>query len=203
MCPASPDAWDARYRDGHTPWERGRPPPDLLELLEALGGTTLCVLVPGAGHGTDAVAWAAAGHEVTAIDHAPRAVERCRARARAMQRPLRALLADVLDLPADLHGAFDVVWEQTCLCALPPSARRSYACSMAKALKPGGRLYGLFWDHGRSGGPPYNVSEACVRSAFDDVFDVLSVRPATPLSDRRREFFAVLRRRAWRTRCTP
>lgn len=200
MSTPSAEHWNARYRDGNTPWERRRPPPDLLELIERLGSTKLCVLVPGAGHGTDAIAWAAAGHDVTAVDHAPDAVRLSRERSRAAGHRLRILLADILDLPTHLCGTFDAVWEQTCFCALAPDQRRGYVGAMARALRPGGLLYGLFWEHGRSGGPPYNVSEACVRSAFDDLFEIISVVAATPLPDREREFVVVLRRRAWHPR---
>jgi SAM-dependent methyltransferase len=192
--------WEERYRTGNTPWDRGRPAAALLDLLERLTGRSLAILVPGAGHGRDAVAWAAAGHEVTALDHAPTALELCHQHAREANVRLRVVLADVLHLPRDLVGAFDAIWEQTCFCALPPAERRAYASAMARALRPGGHLYGLFWRHGRRGGPPYDVTEACVRAIFEDCFEVVSLRSVPRGLHRRCEFVAVLRRKGWRAR---
>jgi SAM-dependent methyltransferase len=195
---AHAERWDARYRTGDTPWDLGRPPPALLDLLDRLVEEGLRVLVPGAGHGRDAVAWAAAGHEVTALDHAPGALEACHRYGRETGVRLRVLLADVLHLPRDLEGAFDAVWEQTCFCALPPEERRAYAREMARALRPGGRFFGLFWRHGRRGGPPYDVTEACVRAHFEAFFEIVEIQPVLSLPHRQREFLAVMRRRGWR-----
>lgn len=194
---ATSERWDARYREADTPWDLGRPPPALLDLLERLTGHALRVLVPGAGHGRDAVAWAAAGHEVTALDHAPTALEQCHRHCRETGVRLDMVLADVLHLPREMEGQFDCVWEQTCFCALCPTERRAYVAQMARALRPGGTFYGLFWKHGAQGGPPYDVTEACVRAVFDGRFRIVRIDPVLSLPHRRREFLAVMRRRGW------
>jgi len=196
--PEDAERWDARYREGNTPWDLGRPPPALLGLLEELVEETLSVLVPGAGHGRDAIAWAAAGHEVTALDHAPTALESCRRQSREAGVHLRVVLADVRHLPHDLDGQFDAVWEQTCFCALQPTDRQAYAAMVSRALRPGGVFYGLFWKHGGSGGPPFDVTEACVRATFDRCFQLLALRPVTSLPHRGCEFLAIMRRRGRR-----
>ena len=191
-------AWEERYVRGHTPWDLRRPPPALLELLEKLIEESLEVLIPGAGAGSDAVAWAAAGHEVTALDHAPSALRICTARSREAGVRVRVVMADVLHLPPELENGFDAVWEQTCFCALDPARRHDYVCAMSRALRPGGTFYGLFWQHGAGGGPPYDMTEACVRAVFEPMFEILSFEPAVSLPERGNEFLARMRRKGWR-----
>jgi SAM-dependent methyltransferase len=191
-------AWEERYVRGHTPWDLGGPPPALLQLLEMLIDESLDVLVPGAGGGRDAVAWAAAGHAVTALDHAPSALRICSQRSRDAGVHVRVVMADVLHLPPDLENGFDAVWEQTCFCALHPESRRDYVSAMSRALRPGGVFYGLFWQHGTGGGPPYDVSEACVRAVFESAFEILSVERVSSTRQRGDEFLARMRRKGWR-----
>ena len=62
-----------------------------------------------------------------------------------------------------LAGSFDVVWEHTCYCAIPPERRADYVQAIAAALKPGGQLLGVFfltpWDEGedQTQGPPFGT----------------------------------------------
>ncbi|MFZ4766522.1 MAG: hypothetical protein ACOYMN_16340, partial [Roseimicrobium sp.] len=51
----------------------------------------------------------------------------------------------VLDLPEDLRGKFDLVWEHTCLCALDPALRRAYTLGVKAALNPSGSVVGVFF----------------------------------------------------------
>jgi SAM-dependent methyltransferase len=186
-------AWNARYETGHTPWDLGRAPPALLRLLGEIGPARLRVLVPGAGRGHDAFAWAEAGHDVTALDFAPLAVAALGAGAAERGLRVRALEADVLAPPPDLLGAFDAVWEQTCLCAIPPSRWPDYVRAIAGTLVPGGMLFALLWSHGMAGGPPWDVREDDVRRLFPPAFEIERIDPV-PDSLRGREILARLRR---------
>jgi SAM-dependent methyltransferase len=159
--------WNARYVEGRTGWDLGGPPPALMRVIRSLAGTSaLRVLVPGAGRGHDALAWAEAGHHVTAVDFAPLAVAAAREAASARDLPLAVREADILALPGDLAGAFDLVWEQTCFCAIHPDRRPDYARAMEGCLTAGGQLVGLFWAHSREGGPPFDVQPDHVRAIF-------------------------------------
>jgi SAM-dependent methyltransferase len=195
-CPHGREGWEQRYREGRAAWDLGAAPPCLGRLLAGLPARRLRVLVPGAGFGHDAVAWARAGHQVTAVDFAPSAVAGARARARETGVAMAVLEEDLFALPATLEGAFDAVWEQTCYCAVAPKRRDEYAAAMARALVPGGTLYGLFWNHGREGGPPYDVTPAQVRDVFASRFHLLSLEPVPDsVPARGNEFLAVFRRR--------
>jgi SAM-dependent methyltransferase len=198
--PADPAAWDARYREQNTPWDLGDAPPALRRLLGSLPPGRLRVLVPGAGPGHDAIAWARAGHDVVAVDFAPSAVAAARARARKAGVSLEVVEADVFALPPEFAGAFDVVWEQTCYCAIPLDRRRAYATAMARALKPGGVFLGLLWHHGQEGGPPFDVTVADVRGDLAEAFEEVSIEPVVDsVESRASEFLATFRVREGRT----
>jgi SAM-dependent methyltransferase len=168
--PKTGAGWEQRYAEGRTAWDLGGPPPVLVrEIALRAPPPVLRILVPGAGFGHDALAWARAGHAVTAVDVAPTPCRVLAERAARAGLVVDVRQADVLALPADLHGAFDLVWEQTCLCALDPSQHAAYARSMTAALKPGGTFLGLFWNHGMAGGPPYDLTRGAVSALFTDV----------------------------------
>lgn len=194
--------WNGRYEEGKTGWDLGGAPPVLLRTIPRF--TTrpgaddrtapLRVLVPGCGRGHDAVAWARAGAVTTGIDFAPLAIEAARAVAESAGVAVNYVQADVFSLPPTLHGAFDLVWEQTCFCAIPREMRRAYAASMTTALAPGGVLLGLFWNHGREGGPPFDVALEHVREAFDGLMVVDEVSEVhDSVEARTPEFLATLR----------
>lgn len=158
----SPD-WNARYAEGDTPWDKGAAHPVLSDAVtkEALAGR---VLVPGCGTGQDAFALAAKGLDVTGLDISPIALDR----ALASSANVQYVLGNVFDLPEEMSGAFDGVFEHTCFCAIEPSRRADYAASIASVLKKGGRFLAVFFlDPGNDGdGPPYG----CTRSEIDGLF---------------------------------
>jgi len=184
--------WEARYRAGEDRWTMDVAPPALRDLLAALRpGGHLSVLVPGAGYGVDALAWAQAGHEVTAIDIAPYAVAGMTRRARQMQLELTVREADLFDLPSNWRGRFDAIWEQTCYCAIRPERRAEYVRAMAAVLKPAGVFYGLFWNHGVADGPPWSISMQEVRERFGECFSITALDAVSKsLPPRAQEFLA-------------
>lgn len=171
---AEANGWNDRYVEGRTGWDLGAAPPALLREITAAVErhaqrrveAPLRVLVPGCGRGHDALAWARAGAEVVGMDFAPLAVQEATALAESNDLPVRYLQANVLELPAELVGSFDLVWEQTCFCAIPLESRRGYAAAMTDALDEDGELLGIFWNHGNEGGPPFDVTPDHVREAF-------------------------------------
>lgn len=153
--------WNARYRSGETPWEKGAPAPPLLELLEKTddeiwGGGT--VLVPGCGTGHDARALAARGLPVLGLDLAEEAILRANAQPKAGEEHFES--GDFLDPEWRAGKSFSAIWEHTCYCAIDPSRRSEYAQACAELIAPGGCLVGVFFltphDPGEeSEGPPF------------------------------------------------
>lgn len=173
--------WQHQYDTGDTPWDKGSPAPALVQYL-AHSPITGRVLVPGCGTGQDVKAIGAAGADhVTGLDIAPGAVERAR-RFLAGTPHTEALAGDLFQ---DCHrpplaGQFDAVWEHTCYCAIPPERRGEYAEAIAAALKPGGRLIGVFylnpWDEGedQTQGPPFGTGlEELIRNFESRQFQLL------------------------------
>ncbi len=158
--------WEDRYQTTHTPWDRGETSPALLQWLDA-GDLAPCrVLVPGCGRGYEAVELARRGFDVVALDFAPSAARHLRAELANAGLRAEVWEADVLTwMP---QRPFDTVYEQTCLCALPPGAWEAYAMQLGRWLKPGGLLFALFMQTGREGGPPYHCDIESMRALFPD-----------------------------------
>jgi SAM-dependent methyltransferase len=170
--------WEARYRGGLVPWDLGEAPPVLLELVQTFE-RPVRVLCPCAGRGHDAFAWAGAGHDVVAVDIAPTAVSEAATLAATRGVGLELLQADVFELPRDMLGAFDVVWEQTCSSGLDPSRRTEYVDILHAMLRPRGQLYALLWNHGEASGPPWDVSPSLARGMFSPRFEIHDVERIT------------------------
>jgi SAM-dependent methyltransferase len=153
--------WNACYEQNEVPWDRGRATP-VLDLVKEKDPDLLRgrVLVPGCGMGHDARWLAANGCDVVAVDVAPLAIEG--AKALDTEHRVDFRLANLFDLPPELRGAFDVVWEHTCLSALKHELRDDYVRGVKSALKPGGQIVGVYYIHpdmdpGEEG-PPFAIS---------------------------------------------
>ncbi|MGW7573860.1 class I SAM-dependent methyltransferase [Streptomyces sp. NPDC054765] len=89
--------------------------------------------------GLDSLSWARRGARVTGVDFSPVAIGRARELARRTGLAADFITADVLDLPTDLAGRFDVVWASYGVFAWIGDLR-AWAHSAGRALRPGGRL---------------------------------------------------------------
>lgn len=165
--------WEERYRAGRLPWDLGGEPADLAQALNHELRRPGKVLIPGCGSGYEVRSFAAAGWEVCAIDFAPAAV----ARARRMLGPLgdRVRLADFFVDP--LPGPFDVVYERTFLCSLPPVVWTRYAERIAALLRPGGVLAGIFFYGTDPEPPPHPLTPAEAERLFGRHFRLIADHP--------------------------
>ena len=155
---------------GQTPWDRGGAHPQLLAWLEqgliTVGQT---ITIPGCGRGHELLALGQAGIAAIGLDYAPAAVALARERLGAL--PGTVEQADVLSWqPA---APLDIVYEQTCLCALHPDHWRRYADQLQGWIKPGGLLLALFMQARRDNasvgiveGPPYHGDINAMRTLF-------------------------------------
>jgi len=166
--------WNEQYEKQDTPWDKGAPSPGLVDFLamEPVHGR---VLVPGCGVGHDVRALAATADEVLGLDIASLAVERADRMPKVGHE--RYALGDFFNLPAELRGAFDWVFEHTCFCAINPAQRPAYVASVAAALKPGGHYLAIFYlDPGNDSpdeGPPFEVSVAELDRLFSPRFTLV------------------------------
>ncbi|WP_343642879.1 methyltransferase domain-containing protein [Roseateles sp.] len=171
---AGPDRefWQQRFESGQTGWDRGGPHPQLAAWLEeGVLPKGARIAVPGCGRGHELAVLARAGLDVTGLDYTPAAVDIARAKLKEEQLPGRVEQADVLAWRPD--QPLDLVYEQTCLCALHPDQWTTYAEQLQRWLKPGGRLLALFMqarreesEQGQVIGPPYHCDINAMRALF-------------------------------------
>jgi SAM-dependent methyltransferase len=175
--PSQAAFWEQLYReDVEAGWELGRAAPPLADYFLAHPPTGRRVLVLGCGRGHEARLLAGLGATVTAIDLAPAAI----AAAVAATPPTLNIdyrIADLFELSQD-PARYDLIAEHCCFCAIEPTRRDEYVDSVAGALVPGGALVGLFYAHGRPGGPPFTVDADELRARFGRRFTVETLTPA-------------------------
>jgi SAM-dependent methyltransferase len=134
------ELWSAAARgEVSMPWDRTQPH-DLLAAYVAGGdGSGKKAVVVGAGYGADAEHLASLGWATTAFDISPAAVAATRERYPDSAVDYR--VADLLDLPADLVRAFDLVVEIYTIQALHGSVRAGAVAGVRRLVAPGGTLF--------------------------------------------------------------
>ena len=174
-----PEFWDIRFTAGKMPWDcHGIPDKLTAYLSQTPPGRAL---IPGCGSAYEVAAFHAAGWSVTAIDFSPIAVER----AKNLLGPLRELVlcGDFFQYPLN-ESSFDLVYERTFLCALPPKLWPDYAARMRQLIRSGGKLIGFFLYGEESEPPPYPLTEAQADELFARDFTLTheeSVRDSLPV----------------------
>jgi SAM-dependent methyltransferase len=195
--------WEAKYRQGDTPWDHGEAAPPLREALEVLPREVWGageVLVPGCGRGHDVRLLAAMGLRPVGLDLAPGALER--AAAVPPTGGERYLLGNLFETDWRRHVACSAVWEHTCFCAIKPPDRGRYVEAVAAVLPPGACLVGVFYmrpaarDDGLPG-PPFGIGEEELLALLAPYFEFESgwVPGAAYPSREGREWLALFRRK--------
>ncbi len=165
---AKSDYWENRYRQGQTGWDRAAVHPALLDWLDQgpeVFPPGARVAVPGCGHGYEVVELARRGFRVTAIDFAREPMQR-------LEESLKEAGAEAALVQQDLfeyrpEQPFDVIYEQTCLCAIDPARRKAYEAWAHENLKPGGSLLVLLMQtDDPQKGPPFHCDVDSMREIF-------------------------------------
>ncbi|CAK0788123.1 unnamed protein product [Prorocentrum cordatum] len=141
---------------------------------EGAGGARPRALVPGCGRGYAVAELARAGYEATGLELAPTAVQAAREHLGG-QPDAHVQGGDFFDF--DPGAGFDLVYDCTFLCAIPPERRADWAAKIEQLLRPGGELVALIFPcfpdgpdpadapdtaGGAGGGPPYAMSPRLV-----------------------------------------
>ena len=165
--------WEALYQANDTFWDHGEASPGLVDYLAANSSLPLGqALVPGCGRGHDARTLAQAGWAVTGLDLAPSSVPLAKRLADEERLPIDYRIGDFLsDEP---HQPFDLVFEHTLCCAIPPVRRDDYVQALRHWLKPGGLYlavnYMITEDNGE---PPFSTTTAELDERFGEPFELL------------------------------
>jgi len=171
-----PDFWSQRYASGRTPWKIDHPPAHLIAFIRALPLQSK-VLIPGCGEDFRTIeAFRLAGHAVAAIDFSPIAVEHTKKALPEFRD--RIILGDFFAYDFE-HAAFDIIYERTFLCSLPPRLWKDYAARADELLRPRGLLAGFFFYGHESDPPPYPLTESKASEIFSGRFDLRKSDPVT------------------------
>lgn len=167
--------WNDHYRDGHLPWDTGRPSSELQRVVSRIALQPCRVLELGCGTGTNSVWLAQQGFEVSGVDVAPLAVERAEARARAAGVKVHFAVADVFRLP-ELDGPFGFFFDRGCYHAVRRDAPEKYAPAVARQLSPGasGLILAGNASEPHEPGPPV-VTEEQIRDELGTAFHIVDL----------------------------
>jgi methyl halide transferase len=170
-----PEYWEDLYKAKKDIWDLGKVSPILEEIFKADAcPKTGRVLVPGAGRGYDAAAWAQRGHETLAVDFSQTAYAALTALTEK-QRKLTVLNIDLFELSPKSTEPFDIIFEYGCFNSVHPGRRDEYFEVWDKMLQPNGIVIAAFYPIIRSTsleGPPHPTSEGELMARLDGVFDI-------------------------------
>lgn len=169
-----PEFWDIRFAAGKTPWDCHGVPDRLKAYLSRTEPGR--ALIPGCGSAYEVAAFHAAGWSATAIDFSPVAVERAKGLLGSLGEFV--VCGDFFKHPLD-ELSFDVIYERTFLCALPPTMWQDYAARMRQLIRPGGKLVGFFLYGEESEPPPYPLTTTQAAELFERDFILTKDEVAT------------------------
>ena len=169
--------WDRAYAEGthehqwDTPWSS----PELAGYLAGAVELPRTALDLGCGTGGDAVYLAERGIATTGLDISPVALEHAATRAERSGVDVTWLVGDVLDLPV-ADASIDLATDRGCLHHVPHEDQATYACEVARILRPGGRL--LVREMNEHGRHKHAVTEESLRAMIVGVpLRIVSVVP--------------------------
>jgi SAM-dependent methyltransferase len=173
---AQPDFWSERYASGRTPWQMDRVPARLQSFVRSLPPGSK-ILIPGCGEDYRTIdLFHRAGHDINAIDFSPVAV--AHARKNLPELSDKIILGNFFTYDFG-DAAFDIVYERTFLCSLPPRMWNDYAARVARLLRAHGLLAGFFFYGEETDPPPYPLTESKAVEIFSARFDLQRTEPVS------------------------
>jgi SAM-dependent methyltransferase len=181
--------------EAEIPWDRNEPSGVLVEWARGLDGKGRRAVVVGSAGGADAEFVAGLGFDTVGFDIAPSAIEL--ARSRHPETRVEYVTADLLDLPDEWLGAFDLVVESINAQALPDPPRPQAIANIARLVAPGGALFVTEAVRGDgeppADGPPWPLTRAEIESFAAGALESVSIdivdHPTQPGSRRWRAEF--------------
>jgi len=179
LTPNIPQYWEMLYEQGKDNWDLGKATPALLDFFKH----PQCpkdgdVLVPGAGRGWDAEAWAKRGHNVIAIDFCSYAFDTLEKLSDKMNN-LTALNTDMFLLnPSEKKVSgkkFDIIYDYFSFNSIHPGRRDEYIEMLLRMIKDNGLVIGFFCplnDERYGDNPPYSISREELEVRFNGMFNI-------------------------------
>jgi methyl halide transferase len=163
--------WDHLYRIHDTGWDMGKVSPPIKAYIDSLENKDLRILIPGCGNSYEAEYLLQQGFtNVTLVDIAPTLVGHLHEKFKDNSN-IKIVLGDFFEH----EGNYDLILEQTFLCALPPVFRKNYASKMHQLLTKNGKLAGLLFNKTFENCPPFGGSQKEYELLFGSNFTVLKM----------------------------
>lgn len=165
-----------RYARGHTPWDTGIVPPEVIALAGSLPPGRALDL--GCGTGTSAIYLASRGWRVVGVDFVGPAIQMARRKARLARAQFPSMQldfcrADVTRLDF-LDGPFDLVLDVGCFHGLDEAGRGRYAAHLARLTRPGATFVVYAFAPRERAGQRIGVTEGQLRQQFAPAFTLVS-----------------------------
>ncbi|MBC8286072.1 MAG: methyltransferase domain-containing protein [Nitrospinae bacterium] len=183
----SQEDWQGHYESNDLGWDLGQVAPPFVKLWQEKKLPSGKVLVPGCGRGHEVVFLSENGFEVTAIDFSKGAVTYLENALKVRSLSGRVLHQDFFGLDDSHDGIYDLVLEQTFFCAISPRLRQDYVLNVARILRPGGTLVGLFYHTDKEGGPPYNTTREDIETHFLEKFEIQQLDKTSLSAEQRKD----------------
>ncbi len=169
--------WEQLYQDKAVesmPWFNPALDQDLDQALTQLNLQSGTVLDLGTGPGTQAIALAQRGFQVTATDLSGTAVNTAQGKAKAKGLEITFIQDDILN--SQLEQTFDFIWDRGCFHVFPPERRQDYVQVVDHLVKPGGYLFLKCFSHLQpSESGPYRFTPAEIKDIFSRQFNIDSI----------------------------
>jgi ubiquinone/menaquinone biosynthesis C-methylase UbiE len=147
---------------GRPPWDSGITPPELYEYMRHHPPGRAIDL--GCGTGTNVLALAQNGWQVTGVDFVPRAITLAKQKIKKTNQQARLLVGDVTNLQ-NIIGPFDLALDIGCFHGM--ENRAAYLNELTRLLAPGGHwlMYGFFKPAPHLSGPGLAAPDLTLISA--------------------------------------
>jgi cyclopropane fatty-acyl-phospholipid synthase-like methyltransferase len=189
--------WQKHYDENDLAWDLGEVARPFVRLWEEKVLQPGTLIVPGCGQGHEVIYFAERGFQVTGVDYSPGAEKLLRESLSNKNLNSQVLHQDFFKLDETHNQAYDNMLEQTFFCAILPDQRPTYVETVSRILKPGGLLFGLFYETGEEGGPPFNTTESDIKNNFAGAFDIERLEKCSFSSEQRKdkEWLAIMRKK--------
>lgn len=194
--------WEARYQETPSeqlPWFHTELDQNIASAIEEQGLTGGRLLDLGCGPGTQSVALAALGFDVTASDVSETAVASARKLAQQKDANITFYVDDILH--SSLTGPFDVIVDRGIFhCFADAADQQAYLTTIHRLLRPEGMLLlkCFHQDETREQGPPGRYGEADIRHHFADRFELIKAHAcrfsSSALDEPPKALFCILKR---------
>jgi len=175
LTPNVPQYWEMLYEEGRDVWDLGEATPALLDFFKHPACPEAgSVLVPAAGKGWDAEAWAKRGHNVVAVDFCSSAFDSLEKLSESNSN-LTALNTDMFLLNPRKTKQFDIIYDYFGFNSVHPGRRDECVEMWLRMLKDNGFLIGFFCplgDEKYGEIPPYSISKEELEARFKGIFDI-------------------------------